>query len=145
MNDYEEGTWTPAPYSAGTAPTTSIATGTYIKVGDLVSCYFYLNITSGSSGQVDAMIIGGLPFSATNANGSRGSVNIVDNTGTNAVQQHAISGVVSGNQVTLKRLNITGVTSGSTISISGASLIDAGWFASLSLNYVLEGTIIFKV
>ena len=149
MNDYEEGTWTPAPYSVGTAPTTSIATGTYIKIGDLVSCYFYLNITSSSSGQADAMIIGGLPFSATNANGSRGSVSIVNNAGTNFIQQHAISGVVAGNQATLKRLNINGETTGSStgaaILITTTNLIDAGWYASNVLNYVLEGTIIFKV
>jgi len=153
LKDYEEGTWTPAPYVAtGSAPTTSAASGTYIKVGDLVNCYFYLNITS-TSGDNLPMIIGGLPFSAVNTQGQRGSVNISENKGGssgNFIQQQAISGVVSGNQAALKRLNLTAVTpnpndAGSSIVFTQNDLIDASWFASATLNYVLEGTIIFKV
>lgn len=153
LSDYEEGTWTPTPYVAtGSAPTTSVASGTYIKVGDLVNCYFYLNITSTSGANVP-MIIGGLPFSAVNTQGQRGSVNISENKGGssgNYIQQQAISGVVSGNQASLKRLNLTAVTpnpnnAGSSIVFTQNDLINASWFASASLNYVLEGTIIFKV
>ena len=153
LNDYEEGTWTPIPYvPTGSAPTTSVASGTYIKVGDLVNCYFYLNITSTSGANVP-MIIGGLPFSAVNSQGQRGSVNISENKGGssgNFIQQQAISGVVSGNQAVLKRLNLTAVTpnpnnAGSSIVFTQNDLINASWFASASLNYVLEGTIIFKV
>jgi len=135
LSDYEEGTWIPAPYVVtGSAPTTSVASGTYIKVGDLVNCYFYLNITSSSSANLP-MIISGLPFSAGNAQGQRGSVNISENKGGasgNFIQQQAISGVVSGNQAALKRLNQN-------------DLINASWYATATLNYVLEGTIIFKV
>lgn len=142
----EEGTWTPSPYvPAGSAPTTSVASGTYIKVGDLVNCYFYLNITSTSSANVP-MIISGLPFSASNTNGYRGMVSISRNDGTNFIQQQPTSGLVSGNQATLKRPNIQASNpSGTTVSISNTETIDAGWFASASLNYILEGTIIFKV
>ena len=99
------------------------------------------------------MIIGGLPFSAVNTQGQRGSVNISENKGGssgNYIQQQAISGVVSGNQASLKRLNLTAVTpnpnnAGSSIVFTQNDLINASWFASASLNYVLEGTIIYKV
>jgi len=150
LSDYEEGTWTPAPYVAtGSAPTTSVASGTYIKVGDLVNCYFYLNITSTSSANVP-MIIGGLPFSAVDTQGQRGSVNISENKGGssgNFIQQQAISGVVSGNQASLKRLNLTATSpnGGGSVVFAQNDLINASWFASASLNYVLEGTIIYKV
>lgn len=142
----EEGTWTPSPYvPAGSAPTTSVASGTYIKVGDLVNCYFYLNITSSSSATV-SMVISGLPFSASNTNGYRGMVSISRNDGTNFIQQQPTSGLVSVNQATLKRPNIQASNpSGTTVSISNTETIDASWWAPASLNYILEGTIIFKV
>ena len=142
----EEGTWTPSPYvPAGSAPTTSVASGTYIKVGDLVNCYFYLNITSTSSANVP-MIISGLPFSASNTNGYRGMVSISRNDGTNFIQQQPTSGLVSGNQATLKRPNIQASNpSGTTVSITNTETISASWYATASLNYILEGTIIFKV
>jgi hypothetical protein len=55
LDDYEEGTWTPA--NTGTA-TTSTATGLYTKVGNLVTVQFALTFTS--SGTVSD--ISGLPF-----------------------------------------------------------------------------------
>jgi len=142
----EEGTWTPSAYvPAGSAPTTSTAVGSYIKIGDLVNCYFYLNVTSTSGGNVP-MIISGLPFSASNTNGYRGMVSISRNDGTNFPQQQATSGLVTGNSVTLKRPDIQATNpSGTTVSITNTETINASWFASASLNYILEGTIIFKV
>ena len=132
----EEGTWTPSAYvPTGSAPTLTTAVGSYIKIGDLVNCYFYLNVTSSSSANV-AMIIASLPFSASNTNGYRGTVSISRNDGTNFIQQQATSGLVSGNQAALKRLDIASTTT---------ETINASWFASASLNYILEGTIIFKI
>ena len=132
----EEGTWTPSAYvPAGSAPTLTTAVGSYIKIGDLVNCYFYLNVTGSSSANV-AMIIAGLPFSASNTNGYRGTVSISRNDGTNFIQQQATSGLVSGNQAALKRLDIASTTT---------ETINASWFAAASLNYILEGTIIFKI
>jgi len=146
LNSYEEGTWTPSPYvPAGSAPTASVAVGSFTKIGDLVNCYFYLNITSASSANVP-MIISGLPFSASNTNGYRGMVSISRNDGTNFIQQQPISGLVSGNQATLKRPDIQASNpSGTTVSITNTETINASWYATASLNYILEGTIIFKV
>ena len=137
LSDYEEGTWTPVPYDSGGNPTTSVATGTYIKVGDLVNCYFYLNMTSAGYTPGAAMVIQGLPFSGQNTNGQRGGVIISRNDGTNFVQQQATSGLVEANNLRLKR-----ILSASTTS---TKLTDASWYAAAALNYILEGTVIYKV
>ena len=145
LDSYEEGTWTPSPYvPTGTPPTASVAVGSFTKIGDLVNCYFYLNITSTSSAIVP-MIISGLPFSASNTNGYRGMVSISRNDGTNFIQQQPTSGLVTGSQVVLKRPDITATHGGGATSITNTETIDASWYASASLNYILEGTIIFKV
>ena len=74
LDDYEEGSWTPAFSSDGTAPTTpytmSIVFANYVKIGSLVtvSTYFStdnVNIT-GASGN---LIVSGLPFSASGSVG----------------------------------------------------------------------------
>ena len=73
-------------------------------------------------------------------------VSISRNDGTNFIQQQPTSGLVSVNQATLKRPNIQASNpSGTTVSISNTETIDASWYAPASLNYILEGTIIFKV
>ena len=147
LNDYEEGTWTPTPYDSGGNPTTSIATGTYIKVGDLVNCYFYLNITSTGYTPGAAMVIQGLPFAGQDTNGQRGGVIISRNDGTNFIQQQATSGLVEANNLRLKRMLITisGVYNSNGTSASVAKLTDASWYATSALNYILEGTVIYKV
>ena len=68
LDDYEEGTWTPVYEGAGSNPTISYLTqsGTYIKVGALVHVQGRIrtNSTSGGSGN---LLLGGLPFTTTNA------------------------------------------------------------------------------
>jgi hypothetical protein len=72
LDDYEEGTWTPA----GNGVTLSSASGTYTKIGRLVTVtwqFVYATSASGSAAQID-----GLPFTvATNYNngGNHGYVN----------------------------------------------------------------------
>ena len=66
LDDYEEGTWTPALSTDGTQPTWSsfgIQSADYTKIGNMVkaSCYLTFNITSTGSGTAR---ISGLPFVA---------------------------------------------------------------------------------
>jgi hypothetical protein len=74
LDDYEEGTWTPAVRGAGTAgtytPTT--ADGTYTKVGRLVTASFRILGFSTASGGTGYMQITGVPF--TNAGYACGAV-----------------------------------------------------------------------
>ena len=59
LDDYEEGTWTPADGS-GAALTFSTAVGTYVKVGNLVTVAY--SVTYPSTADTTDMAVGGLPF-----------------------------------------------------------------------------------
>jgi len=67
LDDYEEGTWTPAFTGSGTTYTHNVAYGSYVKIGSLVTAQFYLRVTaySGTNSNVD---ISGFPFSSANIN-----------------------------------------------------------------------------
>ena len=59
LDDYEEGTWTPA--SSGNCTINSIINTQYVKVGNLVSAWAYINVTTTSQG----FTLNGLPFTAS--------------------------------------------------------------------------------
>jgi len=65
LDDYEEGTWTPTILFGGAnaGMTFATQTGSYTKIGNLVSasCYISLSANGSSTG---AATIGGLPFAA---------------------------------------------------------------------------------
>lgn len=61
LNDYEEGTWTPAPNSG----TFSSATGRYTKVGRVVTLQFNITVGTGGGTNMTAPISCG--FNASNA------------------------------------------------------------------------------
>lgn len=63
LDDYEEGTWTPAYGSQGTQPTVTYNTqgGRYIKVGRIVYFQIYLS-TNSFTGGTGAVTITGWPF-----------------------------------------------------------------------------------
>ena len=65
INDYEEGSWTPNIRNDGTTATWNNQTGTYVKIGKQVTCWW--NADGGSSprsgGTSSALIMTGLPFS----------------------------------------------------------------------------------
>ena len=90
LDDYEEGTFTP------TVPGLSLATavGHYVKVGSLVTCIFYFDISTKSyingGGGGDALRVT-LPFNSSNttdgyAGASIGNVRYIDFTGNSALQ-----------------------------------------------------------
>ena len=62
MDDYEEGDWNPVLYGLGSAGTTTYTTrsGSYTKIGNLVTVNIYLN-WSNQTGSGD-MAIGSMPF-----------------------------------------------------------------------------------
>ena len=63
LSDYEEGTWTPSmSSSSGTAPSPSSASGTYTKIGRLVTVNaILLNITKGGTESAVIQVVS-LPF-----------------------------------------------------------------------------------
>ena len=66
LDDYEEGTWTPAfSPTGGGSISISVASARYVKIGQSVTITAYINVTSVSSPS-GRLGMTGLPFSATN-------------------------------------------------------------------------------
>ena len=70
LDDYEEGTWTPQDTDGGG----SSQLGMYTKIGNLVTCYFYL--TTGAISGSNTFYITNLPFTAGSTDAFRGPVSI---------------------------------------------------------------------
>ena len=71
LDDYEEGTWTPAVWGGGNI---SSAAGRYIKIGKQV--YVSWDVQYGSTGNGDAAGFQNLPFTVFNANSAQGCTTI---------------------------------------------------------------------
>ena len=71
LDDYEEGTWTPAWSATGTTFTYTAngQVGRYVKVGELVTAYCYTGV-SAVSGTKGAVTLTGLPFALANVTNS---------------------------------------------------------------------------
>ena len=72
LDDYEEGTWTPTALNAASSLTT--AEGTYTKIGNLVR--LDMNITFGATGNSNACVFGGMPFTASAASKGDGGFKV---------------------------------------------------------------------
>lgn len=67
LDDYEEGDWTPNVTAfSGTYTTLGTRTGTYIKVGRLVSVCFTVAITTIGTGSLSGFSVTNLPFTTQN-------------------------------------------------------------------------------
>lgn len=64
LDDYETGTWTPALSSTATAPVLSYSaqTGSYTKVGNMVTCHARVRVNTITSSGTGGLTITGLPF-----------------------------------------------------------------------------------
>jgi hypothetical protein len=70
LDDYEEGTWTPAlSFTANTGITYGLQNGRYTKIGRMVTVGFFIDLDSKGSSTGGAFITG-LPFPAYNVGGS---------------------------------------------------------------------------
>ena len=104
LDDYEEGTWTAAISDAGSGgnamPMASgKATGSYVKVGNLVTvCGFIQTDWDESSPAVSgAIYIQGLPFSTTNFYRSQAGASIGDAAGLGITAGESVTGYMSAN------------------------------------------------
>ena len=68
FDDYEEGTWTPTMNGGYTSITYSDQQGGYVKVGNLVTCWYRIGISSATANS-NAFSVGPLPFTTKNWNG----------------------------------------------------------------------------
>ena len=79
LDDYEEGTFSPAFSGTSGAPSgVSYAQrhGSYTKIGRSVTCHIYLSLTSWSSGPSGDGIISALPFTCRNNNDSYAGISV---------------------------------------------------------------------
>lgn len=66
LNDYEEGTWTPAYSSTGATFSYTSQTGSYVKIGKQVTCTFNI-VTSNATGTItNTLAITGFPYTSAN-------------------------------------------------------------------------------
>jgi hypothetical protein len=125
LDDYEEGTFTPAIYGTSTAGTGTYSrqTGTYTKIGNRVYFSIYI-IWSAHTGTGD-MNINGLPFTSNSSNFSPCALRlnnltltslnvlspwVVDNTATVSLQQYPTGGGTS---------NAVAMDTSAELSVSG--------------------------
>jgi hypothetical protein len=66
LDDYEEGTWTPAFVAASGSATYTNQQGTYTKIGRQVTAVFYITVNTSSS--LTSTGISGLPFTGSSTN-----------------------------------------------------------------------------
>jgi hypothetical protein len=66
LDDYEEGTWTPAVNTGAISGTSITYTGKYVKVGDMVTFTFVANSASGDIQVSSYVSFSGLPFTLSN-------------------------------------------------------------------------------
>jgi hypothetical protein len=116
LDDYEEGSWTPA--LGGTA-TYSSRSGSYVKIGKIVFIRGRINVNAIGSGSTT--ILSGLPFSAANTDEHSGSVSQWANLATNVLN---ITCKVTANAstITFNAATASGATSSNAVAIFGDSV-----------------------
>ena len=71
LDDYEEGTWTPGfrdyTYDVNSSFTYTSRSGTYTKIGRVVTCYFTATIATVTAGNGQAFGLDGLPFTPSSS------------------------------------------------------------------------------
>ena len=121
LDDYEEGTWTPATYGASTATISSVE-GLYTKIGNMVYASFTFNVDTNSDSA--HLRIRGLPLTVGSSQAARGGVIIgYQNSGTACV----------GN-------GVNSTTRFSFFTISGSDVL----FSTFS-NKILRGVYVYSV
>ena len=104
LDDYEEGTWTP---SIGGTATYSPASGTYTKVGKLVTFQMTLYILSVGTGSLS--LISGLPFSNTGTGGNMMGATF-NYFGDLNVSVNYLAGYIGANNSTIQIVGTTSTT-----------------------------------
>jgi hypothetical protein len=130
LDDYEEGTWTPAladAASGGNEFAYSTQEGQYTKIGNVVTCYWRITWTGkGSAATGNTLIFRGFPFSVKNNSGQfynsgvaiSGGLNSYAIVGPTGGQSYGIFVTVAGAAATVSAVAATGTASGSFTYLS---------------------------
>ena len=112
LNDYEEGTWTPAYTSSGGTYGYTTQTGYYTKVGNMVSVSAYIRTSSVSASSHNLVKVTGLPFTEGKSQRTVGSVRAASFQASGTLEGFPIAWTVEAGQTfgELLKLTSTGVT-----------------------------------
>ena len=123
LDDYEEGTWTPAISTGGV--TYTIQSGKYTKIGNVVTASFHIDINTNSNASGTTFAITGLPFTSSLSPSSIywSSSTVHCNTWSNSSIPD--NGLVSGGTTTLSLwiLNGTSATQPTHGSLGGGNIL----------------------
>ena len=126
LDDYEEGTWTPA---VGGNATYTLQTGNYTKIGRCVTARITLTINVLGTGS--ASVISGLPFTATGSAGSYFTGALFWSGA--AANYVALVGVVEGGTATIQ---LFGATAAANALSAASALGNAATVAGTVVYYV---------
>lgn len=129
LDDYEEGTWTPGvdkSSSSMSGVSYTNTSGTYTKVGRMVTVWFDITVTGGGTSGSGTPYITQLPFVALygsgsgNNNGGYGAPQFRDMTLTHGdMRIYGNSSYIANSQIYLQHFNSSGTTTASSINGSG--------------------------
>lgn len=140
LDDYEEGTWSPGvdkSASSMSGVSYSYSTGTYTRVGRMVTVWFDFNITSGGTSGSGNPYITELPFAALYGasssvnNGGYGAPKFRDATLTHGdLRIYGNSSYIANSQIYLQHYNSSGNTTATSLNGSGRITGQATYFTS---------------
>ena len=106
LDDYEEGTWTPA-YTVGSSGYSN-QVGKYTKIGEQVTAYFYLQMNNNQVGG-STLHVGGLPFTC-NSNSSYGAASGIHCNSWSTSAKKPDNGLVAPNNTVIDLYHSQGTT-----------------------------------
>ena len=140
LDDYEEGTWSPGidkSASSVSGVSYSNTSGTYTKIGRMVTVWFDITVTGGGTSGSGAPYITELPFAALygsgsgNQNGGYGAPQFRDMTLTHGnMRIYGNSSYVANSQIYLQQFNSSGTTENSSLNGSGRITGQATYFTT---------------
>ena len=125
LDDYEEGTWTPAYATGFSAVTYADRTGTYTKIGRFVKLNLF--ISAGSATASGNISISGLPFATGNysQNNYIGVVQVQSTSGVLAAGNVLMRVTDTDSTLYLQTQSITGVAAMAGSELGASSIINA--------------------
>ena len=136
LDDYEEGTWTPAfTASAGSSATTSVFSASYTKVGNQVFVICYIEVSSETGSDGGLWMVSGLPFTAKSNNHyfpiSVGYWNNLEHSMT------YLTGTVQPNETNILFRGVPSGTQSATTNLSYSTYSQQGVGVILSATYLV--------
>ena len=136
LDDYEEGTWSPGidknASSMSVSYNASTTSGTYTKIGRMVTVWFDINVTSGGTSGSGSPYITELPFAVhfgQATQGGYGAPQFRDMTLTHGnMRIYGNSSYLANSQIYLQQFNSSGNTESSSLNGSGRLTGQATYF-----------------